>query len=68
LAIFIYTSADIRKERLKKREYERFGKRIREGGDMYGEHIKFIEWAMAYDAGDINMRSLKSHEEWLKKN
>jgi len=26
---------------------------MREGGDMYDEHIKFIEWTMAYDAGDI---------------
>jgi adenylate kinase family enzyme len=66
LVVFIYTPADIRKERLKKREYERYGERTREGGDMYDEHIKFVEWAMAYDTGDINMRSLKLHEEWLK--
>jgi len=66
LVIFIYTSADIRKERLVKREYERFGERIHKDGDMYHEHIKFIEWAMAYDAGDANMRSLKLHEGWLK--
>jgi len=66
LVVFLCTSAAIRKERLKKREYERFGERIRKGGDMYDEHTKFIEWAMQYDAGDINMRSMKLHEEWLK--
>ena len=66
LVIFIYTTSDIRKERLKKREYQRYGERIRKGGDMYEEHIKFINWAMAYDTSDVNMRSLKLHEEWLK--
>ena len=67
LVIFIYTPADIRRERLKKREYGRYGERILESGDMYDEHIEFINWAMTYDTGDINMRSLKAHEEWIKK-
>jgi len=66
LIIFIYTPSDVRRERLKKREYGRYGKRIYKGGDMYDEHIKFIDWAMAYDTGDMSMRSLKTHEEWLK--
>jgi adenylate kinase family enzyme len=64
--IFIHTPTDIRIERLKNREFQRYGERICKGGDMYEEHIKFINWAKAYDAGDINMRSLKMHEEWLK--
>lgn len=67
IVIFIYTPAEIRKERLIKREYQRYGERIHKGGDRYDEHIKFINWAMDYDKGDINMRSLKNHEEWLKK-
>ena len=66
LVVFIYTPSGIRKERLEKREYQRYGERIRKGGDMFEEHIKFINWAMAYDMGDTNMRSLKLHEEWLK--
>jgi len=66
LVIFVYTPAEIRRERLEKREYSRYGERIRKGGDMYDEHLKFMEWAMLYDTADINMRSLKSHEEWLK--
>jgi adenylate kinase family enzyme len=67
LVIFIYTPSEIRKERLFKREYLRYGNRIHEDGDMYDEHVKFIDWAMAYDTGDKNMRSLINHEEWLKK-
>jgi adenylate kinase family enzyme len=66
LVIFLYTPAAIRKERLGKREYQRYGERIRRGGDMYDEHVKFIDWAMAYDTGDVDMRSLKTHEEWLQ--
>jgi adenylate kinase family enzyme len=67
LAIFIYTPSEIRMKRLKQREYERYGERICKGGDMYEEHIKFINYAMAYDTGDTNIRSRKLHEEWLKK-
>lgn len=66
LVIFIYTSANIRKERLLNREYQIFGERIHKGGDMYETHINLINWAMAYDTGDINMRSAKKHEDWLK--
>ena len=42
LVVFIDTPTDIRIERLKEREYERFGERIRYGGDMYAEHTKFM--------------------------
>jgi len=67
LVIFIYTSAEIRKERLIKRDYQRYGEeRVHENGDRHDEHIKFINWAMDYDNGDMNMRSLENHEEWLK--
>jgi adenylate kinase family enzyme len=66
LVIYISAPAEIRKKRLIDREFNRFGNRILPGGDMYDEHIKFIEWAMAYDTADVNMRSAKLHEEWLK--
>jgi hypothetical protein len=56
---------DIRIERLEKREAERFGERIREGGDMYENHIDFIEWAKGYDSSTAG-RCRKVHEEWLK--
>lgn len=65
LVIYVYTPAEIRKERLESREFERFGDRILQGGDMYDEHLKFIEWAMQYDIGGLDMRSAKMHEQWL---
>ncbi len=67
LVIFVDTSTGIRIERLQKREYERFGKRIREGGDMVEEHTKFIEWAKTYDINNPPERCRKLHEEWFAK-
>lgn len=42
------------------------GNRIREGGDMYEEHIKFMKWAGEYDTGDETMRSKAMHDNWEK--
>jgi len=66
LVVFVDTPTDVRVERLKKREYERFGERIREGGDMYEDHTGFIEWAKSYDTNNPPERCRKLHEEWFK--
>lgn len=66
LTIRIETETTIRLERLNKRERTRFGVRIDIGGDMYDTHRKFIEWASAYDTGDLNIRSKAKHDEWQK--
>jgi adenylate kinase family enzyme len=66
LAIRIETETDIRIDRLKKREKERFGARIGPGGDMHRQHLEFIEWAKAYDTGGVDMRSKAKHDEWQK--
>lgn len=57
LAIRIETAADIRLQRLKIREREKFGSRIDIGGDMYDNHMKFINWAATYEDGGMDMRS-----------
>lgn len=66
LAIRLKTDTDIRIERLRKREREHFGSRIDIGGDMYKDHMEFLEWAAAYDNGDIDMRSKVKHDSWEK--
>ncbi len=53
-------------ERLKRREREHFGSRIDFGGDMYQDHIDFLEYANAYDNGDLGMRSKAKHDKWEK--
>lgn len=67
LVVHITTPTGVRVGRLEKREYQRYGKRILPGGDMYNDHIEFIKWAKAYDFGDLGMRSKTLHKEWLKK-
>lgn len=66
LVVFIDTPTDIRISRLQKREYERFGERIHAGGDMYGNHREFIEWAKTYDTAGADQRSRALHEGWFK--
>lgn len=53
---------NIRLERLQRREEERYGDRIKEGGDLYNKHTEFIKWASFYDDGDLSTRSLASHK------
>lgn len=67
LVIEIETPTDVRIERIKKREYKRFGSRILENGDMFQGHQDFLEWAKGYDTGDVNTRSKALHDLWLKR-
>ena len=64
LAVRVTTATELRLERLRQREYARFGERIREGGDMHAEHEAFIAWAAQYDTGDATMRSKACHDAW----
>lgn len=66
LAIYMITPTELRIERLQKREMERFGDRILEHGDMYENHMEFMEWARSYDKAGNNFRSFTLHEEWQK--
>lgn len=65
LAVFNFTPTEVRINRIRAREIERFGDRILEGGDMYEEHEKFIDWASRYDTGNVaSGRTLKKQTEW----
>ncbi len=65
LVVFLWVPTAVRLERLRCREYERFGERIRPGGDMYATHEDFIAWAARYDIGDVEGKTLKRHEAYL---
>lgn len=64
LVIRLTVPDEVRIERLKKREFLRYGERISIGGDMHEGHLKFIKWAADYDNGDISMRSKALHDKW----
>ncbi len=66
LAIRVETPTAVRLERIRKRERERFGARLDEGGDMHDGHLRFLEWAAAYDEGGPEMRSRAGHDAWQK--
>lgn len=66
-AIFLSLPAEIRLERLRQREKQRFGERIEKGGDRYEASQAFLDWAALYDTAGKNIRSLAMHEAWIKK-
>lgn len=65
MIIRVVTPTDIRIERIKKREFERFSKRILKNGDMYEDHQKFIAWGTRYDTRGLEIRSKVLHDKWL---
>lgn len=66
LGVRVVTDSEVRLDRIKKREYARFGERIMPGGDMYEHHLDFLEWASKYDTAGAEMRSKAKHDEYQK--
>lgn len=66
LVVFLRIDPVARMERIRKREEEHYGERIRPGGDMAVKSREFMEWAESYDTAGPERQSLVGHEEWLK--
>ena len=67
LAVFVELDPAIRLERLRSRERARFGERLAPNGDMYQQHLEFMNWAASYDTATAPTRSRDLHERWLGK-
>lgn len=66
LVIFLYLPPEIRMERLRKREFERYGEEITVNPERAGKFEEFMEWAKDYDHDTgIANRTLNAHREWL---
>ena len=66
LVVFIWVPSNIRMERLKKKEIERYGSDIDDPNHSRNkEHNHFLKCAAAYDSGSLDMRSKISHERWI---
>ena len=63
--IFLYLDPVLRLQRLRQREFQRFGARIQPGGDMAEGSAEFLAWATEYDHGTPEGRSLAAHEAWM---
>lgn len=66
LVIFLYLPPQIRMERLRKREFERYGEEITVNPERAVKSEEFLEWAKDYDHDTgIANRTLNAHREWL---
>jgi adenylate kinase family enzyme len=52
---FLYAPTSIRVDRLRRREFQRYGT----------INAEFLDWASQYDEGRLPGRSLQRHERWL---
>ena len=53
LAVYITVPLEIRMKRIEQREYDKFGARVLEGGDMYEQQIKFRDFVASRDISRI---------------
>lgn len=65
LIVFLVTPTPLRLARIRRREAEKFGDRIKPGGDMHRTHAEFLKWAASYDEPYFRGRSLARHRHWL---
>jgi len=54
LAVFLSTPIETRLVRIGQREYEQHGERICKGGDMYEQHLRFVNFARLRDLSNID--------------
>jgi len=66
MVVFVYVPTDVRVERLKKREFNRYGDAVLPNGKRHESTREFIEWAAEYDFGTREGRNLPRHESWLE--
>ena len=63
MMVLLYAEPDIRVERVKKREVQRFGDRVAEGGDMYESNLQFLDDNRRYE--EDGSPNLKEQREWM---
>ena len=69
LAVFLTAPAEIRAERIRRRELQRWGARVLPGGDMYEAegsiHTDYMACVRSYDEGPEELFSRAQHEKWI---
>ena len=66
LSVFLYLPNEVRINRLKKREYERYGDIIYTDKERNKQFNEFIEWASGYDENLNSGRTLQVHQNWMQ--
>lgn len=68
LVIYLWIPSEIRIERLKKREFERYGNIIHTDPERIKQYENFMIWASDYDANTgIASRNFEAHQNWLER-
>lgn len=65
LSVFLYIPQELRLNRLKQREYERYGDIIHTDKERNRLYKEFISWAKNYDGLITTSRSLHAHKNWM---
>lgn len=65
LVVFVTLDKEIRIERLKQRELERYGDTLQTDAIMQERSQAFLAWATRYDDFKFTGRSIKIHRDWL---
>jgi len=65
LVVFLSVATEIRIKRINARDKARWGDRISPDGDMYANHLEFIEYSRNYDVMRPPNRCRALHDEWL---
>ena len=64
--VFLWIPWNLRKERLQKRELERYGPDdLAVGGRMHQVNSDFMDWASKYDTAGLEQRSRITHDNWI---
>ncbi|WP_303318797.1 AAA family ATPase [Flavivirga abyssicola] len=66
LAVFIQLENTERMERLKKRENQRYGKKLLTDTKIQQNSKAFLEWANQYENPNFQGRTLKIHNNWIE--
>lgn len=65
LIVFLFIPHEVRMERLRKRELERYGDIIFTDPIRNQQYNGFLNWASGYDDKTTQGRTLAAHESWL---
>jgi chromosome condensin MukBEF MukE localization factor len=63
LMVFLYAEPALRIQRVQERAVERFGERVLAGGDLYENHLRFLDDNRRYETN--GSPNLNEQREWL---
>ena len=66
MVVFLHVPQEIRIDRLKEREYQRYGEVIFKDPNRNQQYREFMDWVAKYENDDFEGRSRKNHLSWLE--